>query len=64
MNNPSNTGETSTVEEVSIDYSVVDLSKVRGMPGIEGSENMGHADFISLEESRKLLKESGFTEIE
>lgn len=57
-------GETSAVEEVSVDYEVVDMSDLEGLPGFEGSENMGVADFISLSESRKLLEQQGFTEVE
>ncbi|OAV62399.1 YehR family lipoprotein [Enteractinococcus helveticum] len=57
-------GETSAVEEVSIDYRVVDMSALSDIPGFEGSENMGAADFVSLSESRKLLEQQGFTEVE
>lgn len=57
-------GETSAVEEVSVDYQVVDMSDLEGLPGFEGSGNMGVADFISLSESRKLLEQQGFTEVE
>ncbi|GAA4114162.1 DUF1307 domain-containing protein [Enteractinococcus coprophilus] len=57
-------GETSAVEEVSVDYEVVDMSDLEGLLGFEGSENMGVADFISLSESRKLLEQQGFTEVE
>lgn len=57
-------GETSAVEEVSIDYRVVDMTALSGIPGFEGSDNMGAADFISLSESRKLLEQQGFTEVD
>lgn len=57
-------GETSAVEEVTVDYDVVDMSELNGIPGFEGSENMGAADFVSLSESRKLLEQQGFTEVE
>ncbi len=57
-------GDTSATEEVSIDYEVVDMSQLNGLPGFEGSANMDDADFVSLEESRKMLEEQGFTEVE
>lgn len=57
-------GEDSATEEVTVDYEVVDLNELNGLPGFEGSANMGDADFISLEESRKMLEQQGFTEVE
>lgn len=57
-------GETSATEEVTIDYSVVDMGELGQLPGFEGSANMDEASSISLEESRKLLESSGFTEVE
>lgn len=57
-------GDTAATEEVSIDYEVVDLSQLSGIPGFEGSTNMEGADFISFEESRELLEQQGFTEVE
>ena len=57
-------GETSATEEVTIDYEVVDMSELGGLPGFEGSANMEDADFVSFEESREMLKSQGFTEVE
>jgi len=57
-------GETSAVEKVSIDYEVADINELHDVPGFEGSGDLGRADYISLEESRKLLKENGFTEVD
>ena len=57
-------GETSAVEEVSIDYRVVDMNALSDIPGFEGSGNMDGADFVSLSESRKLLEQQGFSEVE
>lgn len=57
-------GETSATEEVSIDYEVVDMSELGNVPGFEGSDNMEDADYISFEESRELLEQQGFTEVE
>ena len=57
-------GDTSAVEEVSIDYSIIDMSQLGGLPGFEGSENMEDAHFVSLSESRKMLEAQGFTEVE
>lgn len=57
-------GDTSAVEEVSIDYLVVDMRQLGGLPGFEGSENMEEALFVSLSESRKMLESQGFTEVE
>jgi len=57
-------GETSAVEELVIDYSVADPSDLAELPGYEASDNMDVADYVSLEESRQLLLNSGFTEVE
>ena len=57
-------GDTSATEEVTIDYEVVDMSELGGLPGFEGSGNMEDADFISFEESREMLESQGFTEVE
>lgn len=57
-------GDTSATEEVTIDYEVVDMGELNGLPGFEGSANMEDADFVSFEESRKMLEEQGFTEVE
>ncbi|OAV62398.1 YehR family lipoprotein [Enteractinococcus helveticum] len=57
-------GETSATEEVSIDYEVVDMSQLGDVPGFEGSADMEDADYISFEESRELLEQQGFTEVE
>ena len=56
-------GDTSATEEVTIDYEVVDMSELGGLPGFEGSANMEDADYISFEESRELLEQQGFTEV-
>lgn len=57
-------GDTSATEEVTIDYEVVDMSELGGLPGFEGSANMEDADFVSFEESREMLESQGFTEVE
>lgn len=57
-------GETSATEEVSIDYQVVDMSQLEGLPGFEGSDNMEDADYISLDESRQMLEQQGFTVVD
>ncbi len=57
-------GETSATEEVSIDYEVVDINQLEGLPGFEGSDNMEYADYISLAESGKMLEEQGFTVVD
>lgn len=57
-------GETSATEEVTVDYSVVDMTELAELPGFEGSDNMDIADYISLEESRKFLEQQGFVEVE
>lgn len=56
-------GETTATEEVVIDYEVIDVSELEGVPGFEGS-NLEDADYISLDESRELLEAQGFTEVE
>lgn len=57
-------GETSAVEELMIDYEVADMSEVSQLPGYEVSADMGQHDYISLQESRRMLESSGFTEVE
>ncbi|NWN88758.1 MAG: DUF1307 domain-containing protein [Micrococcaceae bacterium] len=57
-------GDTSATEEVSIDYEVADLEELANVPGYEGSANMAEGDYISLDESRTMLEEAGFTEVE
>lgn len=57
-------GETEAVEELTIDYEVVDLSQLSGLPGFEGSDNVNEADFISLSQSLQMLEQQGFTEVE
>lgn len=57
-------GETSATEELEIDYSVADLSELSQLPGYEGTAGAGPNDYISLEESRKMLESSGFEEVE
>lgn len=56
-------GETTATEEVVIDYEVIDVAELEGVPGFEGS-NLEDADYISLDESRELLEAQGFTEVE
>ena len=57
-------GETSAVEELVIDYSVADPSDLTGLPGYEGTGAEGENFYISMEQSRQLLLDSGFTEVE
>lgn len=57
-------GETTATEEVTIDYEVIDIEELQGVPGFEGSADLADADYISLEESRELLEAQGFTEVE
>lgn len=57
-------GDTSAVEDVSIDYEVADLEELSNVPGFEGSANMEEGAFVSLEQSREMLESSGFTEVE
>lgn len=56
-------GETTATEKVVIDYEVIDVAQLEGVPGFEGS-NLEDADYISLEESAELLEAQGFTEVE
>lgn len=57
-------GDTSATEEVSIDYEVADLGELSQVPGFEGTANMEDGDFVSLEQSREMLENQGFTEVE
>lgn len=57
-------GETAATEEITIDYEVIDMADLNGLPGFEGSGDLGEADYISLEESRDLLLQAGYTEVE
>lgn len=57
-------GETSAIEEVSIDYEVADLAELSQVPGFEGTANLEDGEFVSLEQSRELLESQGFTEVE
>jgi len=57
-------GETTATEEVTIDYEVIDMADLQGIPSFEGSANLEDADYISLEESRDILESQGFTEVE
>lgn len=57
-------GETTATEEVTIDYEVIDMADLQGIPGFEGSANLDDADHVSLEESREMLESQGFTEVE
>lgn len=58
-------GDTSATEEVSIDYEVADMSDLSQLPGYESTANLDEEGaFISLEESREMLENQGFTEVE
>lgn len=55
-------GDTSATEEVSVDYEVADLAELSQVPGFEGAANTDDGEYISLEESREMLEDQGFTE--
>jgi len=58
-------GDSSATEEVSIDYEVADMSELSNLPGYESTQNLDEEGaFISLEESRNMLENQGFTEVE
>lgn len=58
-------GDSSATEEVSIDYEVADMNELSEVPGFEATANMNdEGAFISLEESREMLENQGFTEVE
>jgi uncharacterized lipoprotein YehR (DUF1307 family) len=57
-------GDTKATEELVIDYEVVDISELEGVPGFEGSADMGDADYVSLEKSTEALEQAGFTLVE
>lgn len=57
-------GDTSATEEVSVDYEAADLEALAEVPGFEGTANMEDGDFVSLEQSREMLENQGFTEVE
>ena len=40
------------------------MSQLGDLPGFEGSADMEDADYVSFEESRELLEQQGFTEVE
>lgn len=57
-------GDTEATEEVSIDYEVADFNELSQVPGFEGAGNTEDGDYVSLEESREMLENQGFTEVE